>query len=134
MVKPLAGIRIADFTVHNAGPFCTHLLSQLGAECIKVESAQRPDIFRKPHHVYGRLGPATFDQVASNKLSIRINLKHPNGIALAKRLVALPRCNAGDVSVFDGEDTYAQLALELDPPDVIPQAYRILALMKQYCR
>lgn len=89
MVKPLAGIRIADFTVHNAGPFCTHILSQLGAECIKVESAQRPDIFRKPHPVYGRLGPATFDQVASNKLSVRINLKQPKGVALAKRLVAV---------------------------------------------
>ncbi|CAN7663622.1 CoA transferase [Phenylobacterium sp. LjRoot225] len=89
MVKPLAGVRIADFTVHNAGPFCTHMLSQLGAECIKVESAQRPDIFRKPHPVYGRLGPASFDQVASNKLSVRINLKHPKGIVLAKRLVAI---------------------------------------------
>jgi crotonobetainyl-CoA:carnitine CoA-transferase CaiB-like acyl-CoA transferase len=89
MVKPLTGIRIADFTVHNAGPFCTHMLSQLGAECIKVESAQRPDIFRKPHPVYGRMGPATFDQVASNKLSIRINFKHPKGIALAKRLVTI---------------------------------------------
>jgi crotonobetainyl-CoA:carnitine CoA-transferase CaiB-like acyl-CoA transferase len=89
MVKPLSGIRIADFTVHNAGPFCTHMLSQLGAECIKVESAQRPDIFRKPHPVYGRMGPATFDQVASNKLSVRINLKHPEGIALAKRLVGV---------------------------------------------
>lgn len=88
-MKPLAGIRIADFTVHNAGPFCTHLLSQLGAECIKVESAVRPDIFRKPHPVYGRMGPATFDQVASNKLSIRINLKHRKGVALAKRLVAI---------------------------------------------
>ncbi len=89
MVKPLEGVRIADFTVHNAGPFCTHMLSQLGAECIKVESAQRPDIFRKPHPVYGRMGPATFDQVASNKLSVRINFKHPQGIALAKRLVAI---------------------------------------------
>ena len=88
-MKPLAGLRIADFTVHAAGPFCTHMLSQLGAQCIKVESAQRPDIFRKPHTVYGRPGPATFDQVASNKLSIRLNLKHPEGIALAKRLVAV---------------------------------------------
>lgn len=86
-MKPLAGIRIADFTVHAAGPFCTHMLSQLGAECIKIESALRPDIFRKPHPVYGRNGPASFDQVASNKLSIRINLKHPEGVALAKRLV-----------------------------------------------
>lgn len=88
-MKPLAGIRIADFTVHNAGPFCTHMLSQLGAEVVKVESAMRPDAFRKPHPVYGRMGPATFDQVASTKLSIRINLKKPEGIALAKRLVAV---------------------------------------------
>lgn len=89
MAKPLAGIRIADFTVHAAGPFCTHILSQLGAECIKVESAMRPDIFRKPHAVYGRMGPASFDQVASNKLSVRLNLKHPKGADLAKRLVAV---------------------------------------------
>jgi len=88
-MKPLAGIRIADFTVHNAGPFCTQLLSQLGAEVIKVESAMRPDAFRKPHPVYGRTGPATFDQVASTKLSVRINLKQAEGIALAKRLVAV---------------------------------------------
>jgi crotonobetainyl-CoA:carnitine CoA-transferase CaiB-like acyl-CoA transferase len=88
-MKPLAGVRIADFTVHNAGPFCTHLLSQLGAEVIKVESAMRPDAFRKPHPVYGRMGPATFDQVASTKLSIRINLKKPEGVMLSKRLVAV---------------------------------------------
>lgn len=88
-MKPLHGIRIADFTVHAAGPFCTHLLSQLGAECIKIETALRPDIFRKPHTVYGRAGPATFDQVASNKLSVRLNLKHPKGEEIAKRLVAI---------------------------------------------
>lgn len=88
-MKPLDGIRIADFTVHNAGPFCTHLLSQLGAEVIKIESAMRPDAFRKPHPVYGRMGPATFDQVASTKLSVRINLKKAEGVALAKRLVAV---------------------------------------------
>ncbi len=88
-MKPLAGLRIADFTLHAAGPFCTHILSQLGAECIKVESAARPDIFRKPHPVYGRLGPASFDQVAANKLSVRLNLKDAEGIALAKRLVGV---------------------------------------------
>lgn len=89
MVKPLAGVRIVDFTAHAAGPFCTHMLSQLGAECIKIESALRPDIFRKPHPVYGRMGPASFDQVASNKLSVRLNIKQPKGVALAKRLVAV---------------------------------------------
>ncbi|CAN7698878.1 CoA transferase [Pseudorhodoferax sp. LjRoot39] len=84
---PLAGVRIADFTIHAAGPFCTHLLSQLGAECIKVESRTRPDAFRKPHAVYGRMQAATFDQVSANKLSVRLNLKHPEAVALAKRLV-----------------------------------------------
>jgi crotonobetainyl-CoA:carnitine CoA-transferase CaiB-like acyl-CoA transferase len=88
-MKPLAGLRIADFTIHAAGPFGTHLLAQLGAECIKIESTARPDIFRKPHPVYGRLGPATFDQVSAAKLSVRINLKHPEGRRLALSLVQI---------------------------------------------
>jgi crotonobetainyl-CoA:carnitine CoA-transferase CaiB-like acyl-CoA transferase len=87
--SPLAGVRIADFTIHAAGPYCTHLLSQLGAECIKVESRTRPDAFRKPHAVYGRMQAATFDQVTANKLSVRLNLKQPEAVELAKRLVAL---------------------------------------------
>lgn len=86
---PLAGIRVADFTIHAAGPFCTHLLAQMGAECIKIESRTRPDAFRKPHAVYGRMQAATFDQVSANKLSVRLNLKHPEAVALAKRLVGV---------------------------------------------
>ena len=86
---PLAGLRIADFTIHAAGPFCTHLLSQMGAECIKIESRTRPDAFRKPHAVYGRMQAATFDQVSANKLSVRLNLKHPEAVTLAKRIVAM---------------------------------------------
>ncbi len=86
---PLHGVRVADFTLHAAGPFCAHLLSLLGAECIKIETAGRPDIFRKPHPVYGRMAAATFDQVASNKLSVQLNLKDPRGVELAKRLVAV---------------------------------------------
>jgi crotonobetainyl-CoA:carnitine CoA-transferase CaiB-like acyl-CoA transferase len=85
----LAGVRIADFTIHAAGPFCTHLLSQLGAECIKIESRGRPDAFRKPHPVYGRMSAATFDQVSANKLSVRLNLKQPEAVAIARRLVGL---------------------------------------------
>jgi crotonobetainyl-CoA:carnitine CoA-transferase CaiB-like acyl-CoA transferase len=86
---PLSGVRVADFTIHAAGPFCTQLLSQLGAECIKIESKTRPDAFRKPHAVYGRMTAATFDQVSVNKLSVRLNLKQPEAVVLAKRLVAL---------------------------------------------
>ena len=86
---PLAGVRIADFTIHAAGPFCTHLLSQFGAECIKIESKTRPDAFRKPHAVYGRMSAATFDQVTANKLSVRLNLKQPEAIEIAKKIVAI---------------------------------------------
>lgn len=84
---PLDGVRIADFTIHAAGPFCTHMLSQLGAECIKIESQTRLDAFRKPHAVYGRMSAATFDQVSSNKLSVRLNLKQPEAVDLARRIV-----------------------------------------------
>lgn len=86
---PLAGVRIADFTIHAAGPFSTHILSQLGAECIKIESRTRPDAFRKPHAVYGRMTAATFDQVSANKLSVRLNLKKPEAVKLAKQIVAI---------------------------------------------
>ncbi len=89
MPKVLAGIRIADFTVHAAGPFCTQILAQLGAECIKIESRHRPDIFRKAHAVYGRVEPAAFDHVTAGKLSVRLNLKHPTGIARARSIVAI---------------------------------------------
>lgn len=88
-LAPLTGVRIADFTIHAAGPFFTHVLSQLGAECIKIESKTRPDAFRKPHAVYGRMTAATFDQVSANKLSVRLNLKKPEAVELAKRIVAL---------------------------------------------
>lgn len=89
VLQPLKGVRIVDFTVHAAGPFCSHLLSMLGAECIKIESRRRLDVFRKPHPVYGRMEAAPFAQVAANKLSAQINLKDPRGIALAKRIVAV---------------------------------------------
>jgi crotonobetainyl-CoA:carnitine CoA-transferase CaiB-like acyl-CoA transferase len=65
------------------------VLSQLGAECIKIESKSRPDAFRKPHAVYGRMTAASFDQVASNKLSVRLNLKKPEAVVLAKRIVGV---------------------------------------------
>jgi crotonobetainyl-CoA:carnitine CoA-transferase CaiB-like acyl-CoA transferase len=86
---PLDGVRIADFTLHAAGPFCTQILTVLGAECIKIETSGRLDIFRKPHPVYGRMEAATFDQVSAGKLSVRLNLKTPRGVELAKQLVGM---------------------------------------------
>src|ERR1051325_11701886 len=53
---------------------------------------------------------------------------------LAARQIKLPRCTLGEASVFDGDDTYAQLKLEVDPPEVMTQAHRIVELMHQHCR
>ena len=89
MRRPLEGVRIADFTLHAAGPFCAHVLALLGAEVIKIESATRPDIFRRPHPVYGRMEVSPFEQVAANKLSVTLNLKELPAVELARRLVAI---------------------------------------------
>ncbi|WP_439623113.1 CoA transferase [Shinella sp.] len=86
--RPLAGVRILDFTIHAAGPFGTHMLGQLGAECIKVETSKRLDMFRRPHPVYGRMEPSTFAHVVADKKSIRINVKKSEGVALVKRIAA----------------------------------------------
>lgn len=84
----LAGIRVADFTIHAAGPFCTLLLAELGAEVIKIESSVRLDITRRPHPVYGRFEVPPFDMVNAGKSSVTLNLKAAKGLELAKRLVA----------------------------------------------
>jgi crotonobetainyl-CoA:carnitine CoA-transferase CaiB-like acyl-CoA transferase len=84
---PLAGIRVLDLTQILAGPYCTMMLGDLGADVVKVE---RPD-----GDGTRRWGPpfagdesAYFLQVNRNKRSIAIDLKDPEGAAVAQRLAA----------------------------------------------
>ena len=85
---PLDGVRIADFSVHAAGPFAGMLLAALGAEVIKVESAARLDITRRPHAMYGK-PPSSFEQVNAGKRSVTLNLKEPRALELAHDLVRI---------------------------------------------
>src|SRR5918912_1146215 len=85
---PLSGVRVADFSVHAAGPFAGVMLAELGAEVIKVESAARLDITRRPHTMYGK-PPSSFEQVNANKLSVTLNLKEPRAAALALQLIRI---------------------------------------------
>ena len=83
---PLSGIRVADFSVHAAGPFAGLMLAEMGAQVIKVESSARLDITRRPHTMYGK-PPSSFEQINANKLSVCLNLKEPRAVELALDLV-----------------------------------------------
>jgi crotonobetainyl-CoA:carnitine CoA-transferase CaiB-like acyl-CoA transferase len=95
---PLAGLRVFDVTRILAGPTCTQLLGDLGADVIKVERPGAGDDTRKwgPPYLRGKDGKDTTESayyLASNrnKRSITIDIAQPAGQALARRLVA--RCD-----------------------------------------
>lgn len=85
-MKPLSGIRILDLTRVLAGPFCTAILADLGAEVIKLEPPQGDD--------YRHVGPflsgesALFALNNRGKQSVVVDLKAEEGRALALKLAA----------------------------------------------
>jgi len=85
---PLSGVRVADFSVHAAGPFAGLMLAELGAQVIKIESSARLDITRRTHTMYGK-PPSSFEQINANKLSACLNLKEPRAVELALELVTV---------------------------------------------
>ncbi|MBI4083497.1 MAG: CoA transferase [Candidatus Lambdaproteobacteria bacterium] len=90
---PLAGVRVLDFTWVWAGPYCTMMLAMLGAEIVKVESSSRPDTTRRqgpfPKGMEQGINRSGYNhQLNQGKQAIGVNLSHPEGIALVKRLAA----------------------------------------------
>ena len=89
--KPLAGIRVADFTWVWAGPFCTLQLAHLGAEVIRIESASRTCVTRLlPPWPDGQPGvnrSGYFNQYNQGKRSIALDLKDPQAMAVAHDLI-----------------------------------------------
>jgi crotonobetainyl-CoA:carnitine CoA-transferase CaiB-like acyl-CoA transferase len=90
--RPLDGVRIIDFTAFWAGPAATHMLAALGADVVKVESMQRPDGMRYAtthprHDTFWEWGPV-FHGANAGKRSITLAMNDPEGLALAKRLIA----------------------------------------------
>jgi len=85
---PLSGVRVADFSVHAAGPFAGLMLAELGAQVIKIESSARLDITRRTHTMYGK-PPSSFEQINANKMSACLNLKEPRAVELALDLVQI---------------------------------------------
>jgi len=98
MPGPLAGIRVFDLTRILAGPTCTQLLGDLGADVIKIEKTGAGDDTRKwgPPYVQDKEGRNTSESAYylssnRNKRSLAIDIATPEGQALAKRLIA--RCD-----------------------------------------
>lgn len=83
---PLQGLRVLDFTRVLAGPFCTMLLGDMGAEVIKIEDPDHGDDTRAWAPFVG--GWSTyFLTVNRNKKSVALDLKSAEGAELVERLI-----------------------------------------------
>ncbi|TID25191.1 Protein arginine N-methyltransferase 1 [Venturia nashicola] len=92
---PLSGIRVLDMTRVLAGPYCTQILGDLGAEVIKIEHPVRGDDTRAwgpPYASYNTSdheGPgesAYFLSVNRNKKSVGLSFAHPAGVEILHKL------------------------------------------------
>lgn len=84
--KPLRGVRVLELGTLIAGPFCTRILAEFGAEVIKVESPDGGDPLRKWRKLYE--GTSLWWYVQSrNKQSLTLNLKHEAGREVIRRLI-----------------------------------------------
>src|SRR6201995_500277 len=82
----LEGIRVLDFSIMLAGPYCARMLADVGAEVIKIEPPEGDDMrlrapLRSGHSAY-------FGQLNAGKKSLTLDLKNAEAIRLVHRLVA----------------------------------------------
>ncbi|HEY4669014.1 MAG TPA: CoA transferase [Tepidiformaceae bacterium] len=112
--KPFRGLRVADMAWVGVGPTVSKYLADHGAEVIRVESSTYPEALR-------RVGPFVDDEPGidrsgyyanfnSSKLGMSVNLKHPRGPELVKRLVA--ECDVVTESFTPG--TLARFGLDYE--------------------
>jgi formyl-CoA transferase len=87
MTLPLEGIKIIDFTGVQAGPACTQLLAWFGAEVLKVERPGVGDVTRNQLRDVADLDALYFTMLNSNKKSLTLNTKTPDGKAIMEQLI-----------------------------------------------
>jgi crotonobetainyl-CoA:carnitine CoA-transferase CaiB-like acyl-CoA transferase len=88
---PLSGLVVADFSRVLAGPYCTMLLADLGADVIKVESPDGDDTRRWAPPVTSDGVSTYYLSINRNKRSVALDLKNPEDLAAARELAR--RCD-----------------------------------------
>jgi CoA:oxalate CoA-transferase len=83
--RPLTGLRVLDFSIMLAGPYCARLMADGGADVVKIEPPEGDDMrlrtpLRNGHSAY-------FGQLNAGKRSLALDLKNPAAIETVRRLV-----------------------------------------------
>ncbi len=86
--KPLSGLTVIEISVAMAGPYCGMMLADYGADVTKVERIGRGDESRNWAPFFGGRMSHYFATVNRNKKSIAVDLKHPEGVEIIRRLAA----------------------------------------------
>ena len=114
---PLTGIKVVDLTRYLAGPFCTQILGDYGAEVFKIEPVENP----RGELADGK-GPDSYFFLSTNrsKKSVRLAIKKPAGREILMRLI-----DSADV-VVDNYRPGVMKALGLDYADLAARNPRII--------
>jgi crotonobetainyl-CoA:carnitine CoA-transferase CaiB-like acyl-CoA transferase len=115
MPKPLDGVKVLDMTRVLAGPYCTMMLGDMGADVVKLERPEAGDDTRGygPPFVNGE--SAYFMSINRSKRSLTLNLKHPEALKTLQQLietadVLVENFRPGTMESFGfGYDTVQQL-------------------------
>jgi crotonobetainyl-CoA:carnitine CoA-transferase CaiB-like acyl-CoA transferase len=85
LMLPLEGVRVLDLSRLLAGPFCTTILGDLGADIIKIEALPAGDLYRSaaPFH---NGESVSFLSINRNKRSVGIDLRKPGGLDLVRTI------------------------------------------------
>jgi len=86
-VKPLDGIRVVDLSRILAGPYCSMLLSDFGAEIIKIENPDKGDDTRAYGPPFLEGESVYFLSINRGKKSLTLNLKTPEAREILKKLI-----------------------------------------------
>ena len=87
-MKLLDGITVLDFTQFLAGSYCAMLMGDMGAKVVKIERPQTGEVYRNygPKFIGGE--STSFLSVNRNKKSLTLNLKDPEAVSLALKLIS----------------------------------------------